>query len=186
MRATIIALILWPVLLLAQGAGIQVQSGGAYSNAWVGGRIFNTYQNTTNCCAGGTLTNLSGFYFPGNLLTNVGDTVYVKASGRFSTTGQSKRLVATLGSQDILDTGLQAVSNGTWRIDGFVSRTALGQYYSFVTTWDRAVAGGMTNTSGILSQTNGITTYFKIQGGANVVASITNESLTADYIPGPR
>lgn len=174
------------LLAVAKADNIQIQSGATMSNAWVGGRIYASFTSMTNCCAGGTLTNLNGFYFAGNVLTNNGDTIAINASGRFSTTGQSKRIVATLGSQDVLDTGLQAVSNDTWRITGFISRTTAGQYYNFLITWDRAVIGGQTNSSGLISQTNGVSTYFKLQGAANVVSSITNECLTADYIPGPR
>lgn len=178
-------LLLSALAVLAQNP-LPIQSGATSSNAWLGGRFFSSFASLTNCCAGGTLTNLNSFSIPGNMLTNNGDTILVIASGRFSLTGQAKRLVVTYGSQDLLDTGLQLSSNGTWRITGFISRLPAGQYFNFQASWDRAVAGGGTNASGVVAQTNGIGTLFRLQGAANVVSSITNESLSGDYYPGLR
>lgn len=166
---------------------IQVQSGASFSNSYVGGTIFSSAQSRTNCCAAGALTNLNSLTIPGNMLTNNGDSVSFLASGRFSTTGQSKRLVATYGSEDFMDTGLQAVSNGTWFIIGTITRVSPTQQRAIASLrWDRGVMGGGTNSSGLLSQTNGIDTNFRLQGAANVVASITNEALLVDWKPGPR
>lgn len=167
-------------------APIQVQAGASASNAWVGGGITVLLENRTNCCAGGTLTNLSSFVLAGNLLTNAGDTVFVQATGRFSLTGQSKRLVLTYGSTNLMDTGLLAISNDTWMVWGFISRRDGGQYYCFRAAWNRGVAGGGTNVSGSSFETNGIPTLLRMQGAANAVACLTNESFMADYHPGPR
>ncbi len=86
-----------------------------------------------------------------------------------------------------MDTGLQAVSNGTWFIIGTITRVSPTQQRAIASLrWDRGVMGGGTNSSGLLSQTNGIDTNFRLQGAANVVASITNEALLVDWKPGPR
>ncbi len=187
MMRPLLALLLLTATLRADV--VPVQSGGAIgSNAYVGGRIYmwSAPVNYTNCCAGGTLTNMSSMVVPGNGLTNSGDSLTFTATGRFSTTGQSKRIVITYGSVDLLDTGLQAVSNGTWIAQGNIVRLGTSQYFSANLTWDRAVMGGMTNNSGWITQTNGISTILKVQGGANVVSSITNECLIVDWQPGPR
>lgn len=165
---------------------MQVSSGGSRSNAWVGGRIYSRIHFTTNCCAANIITNLQAVTIPADMLENTGDTVGMLAFGRFSTTGQSKRLLVVYGSETLLDTGLRAVSNGTWRVAGSISYlTPTSQYYAFDAKWDRAVAGGGTNVSGIISQTNGIDISLLLQGAANVVSSITNEVLYIDYSSGP-
>lgn len=168
-------------------APIQVQAGASASNAWVGGRITMVHESKTNCCAGGVLTNLSSFTMGGNLLTNAGDTVWLQASGRYSSVGQRKRLVLTYGSTNLLDTGLLPVSNDTWMVWGHISRRMEGgQYYVLRASWNRGVSGGGTNVSGVVFQTNGIPTLLRMQGAANAVSCITNDAFMADYYPGPR
>lgn len=180
--------LVWVSCLLARADVVPVQTGTGNINAFVGGRVSNYAAtiNYTNCCAGGTLTNLASSSFPANGLANSGDTISFTAVGKFSLTGQSKRIVVTYGSQDLLDTGLQAVSNGTWVVQGSVTRWGAAQYYWARLSWNRAVAGGGTNVSGWIAQTNDTATLLRIQGAANVVSSITNECLFVDWQPGPR
>ena len=167
---------------------INVRAGQSASNAMVGGRLF-TYVvaaggGYTNCCASGDITNASQANISGHTLTNAGDQLLMRASGTYSTTGQSKGVQAVFGSQTMLDTGLQAVSNGTWRVEARIyAISGTAQYYEAHAHWDRAVGGGQTNVSGRLSQTNGIDTILKMRLQANVVSSVTNEMMTVDYIP---
>ena len=169
-----------------RGSAILIAAGSGTSNAVVGGRIFVSTTSFTNCCASGT-TNLTQFTVPANTLTNVNDTLDLQTVGTFSLTGQSKGVLLVYGSETLLDTGSQAVSNGTWRAGATITRTGnTAQYYSAWLQWDRAVIGGQTNRSGLLVQTNGIDTVLKVQGTSGAVASITNEFFALDYKPGPR
>lgn len=180
------AVILLLCCLRAFAGDIAVQAGMSTSNAWVGGMIYYNFSSLTNCCAGGTTTNLAPMLSAGGMLTNNGDTLEFVATGRFSLTGQSKRLIVNYGSQALLDSGLQAVSNGAWRIDGFITRVGPeSQYYQASLRWDRGVMGGGTNSSGRLVQTNWLGMILQVQGAANVVSSITNEMFWARYWQAP-
>lgn len=172
-----------------RGLTYLVSAGAGNSNATVGGAMFISATSQTNCCASGT-TNLMSFNVPAHTLTNASDSLKVRTVGKFSLTGQSKEIILQYGTPatTILDTGSQAVSNGTWSAECSIVRTANSEIYYFAKLeWDRQVIGGSTNTSGrITTLTNGIDNLFQVQGSAGAVASITNELLTVEFLPASR
>lgn len=160
---------------------IMTAAGSSSTNARVGGPI---YGNTTSVVGAGTAaTNLQTVSIGAHTLTNNLDTLEVLASGKFSLTGESKQVQVIYGSQAILDSGSQAVSNSAWVVRGTITRTGnTAQYCTATLTWGQG-PWALTNATVILAQTNGIATTLKIVGTSGVTSSITNEALLVKWMP---
>lgn len=181
------------LIVLNGGNGAGLFSGGATNGlliatggnkaAKVGGTLI--VSNSPIASAGASETNLITATIPAHTLTNSGDRLVIRASGRFAATAENKTVKLILGSETILDTSAQLVNGGAWVIEaeiirtGNTAQTASAEYHGAgVTLFTTAAAV-------TLAQTNGIDTTLKVTGTAATDGGVTNRTLTVEWWPTP-
>ena len=102
---------------------LRVTAGNAFvagTYPSVGGSL--VVSNNSIISAGATETNLITYSVPAHVLTNTGDRLVIRASGRFAANVNPKQLKLILGSETILDTTSQIANSGAWVIDAEIIR----------------------------------------------------------------
>lgn len=176
----------------SQGVQYTVMTNdGAGNLGWarVGG-VYSDNSAYTNLNAAGTMSNLASVTIAGNTLTNTGDAFYGEAEGRLRNTFVStNQFQWVFGSQTILDTGAQAVSNMTFngwcRVRRLAGTDAQRAYAHFEWGPGGGVPFAFTNATVDLVQTNGIDTVFALKGGAFGLGSHTNNSFQLEIKRAP-
>lgn len=172
-------------------SNLLVRSGQSTSNAWVGGVIYlDLTANRTNLNATvTTFTNLSTNTIPAHTLTNNGDAVVAEWSGKMANAAvNTNNFRILLGSQTVLDTGLQISSNCPWNAQVKIIRTGNTEQL-VIGHFEWGPNGGIpwvyTNVNIVTSQTNGISTYIALQSSARRVGAHTNNYFRLKYESAP-
>lgn len=159
----------------------RTKAGKSTSYAGVGGIIANV---TTGVISAGTAeTNLQSFSVPANTLTNSGDKLRIRASGRLAATANAKQIKLIWGSETFLDTTSQIVNSGAWCIDAEIIRTGNTAQSVNASYNGNGMTLFTTANSKDLAQTNGIATLLKLTGTSGGDGDITNRTLTVEYYP---
>jgi len=142
--------------------------------------------NTTQVISAGSAeTNLITYSVPGNALTNSGDRLVIRASGRYAATANAKQVKLILGSETILDITSQIVNSGAWTIEAEIIRTG-NTAQSTSAEYHGAGEALFTTASAVtLAQTNGIATVLKLVSTASGDGDVTNRTLTVELWPAP-
>lgn len=160
---------------------LLVRVGRATQWARVPGNLTNAATSIVN--AGAAATNLLTYMVLGHTLTNNGDRLTFRASGRFAANGNNKTIQVIWGSELIYDSGAQAANSGSWVVTGEIIRTG---------STAQSVNGSYAGTGETLfnlanardmAQTNGINTLLRVVSTATADGDITNRTFTVDYFP---
>jgi hypothetical protein len=157
-------------------------AGGSTTLAKIGGTLSVATTPVEN--AGASETNLITYSVPAHALTNDGDRLVIRASGRFAANANAKQIKLVLGSETVLDTTSQIANGGAWIINaeiictGSTAQTVSADYEGTAATLFTLAAAAT------LAQTNGIATVLKLTGTA-ASGDITNRTLTVEYRPAP-
>ncbi len=170
------------VMLGAFGGVSKVEVQRA-TNISVGGLIIGT--STPIASAGAAETNLIAVTIPAHTLTNLGDRVTFRTTGRFAATANAKDIKIVYGSETILDTSSQIVNSGAWTFEGEIIRTG-NTSQSVNAEFHGAGVGLFTTASSLdLVQTNGINTTLKVTSTAAGDGDVTNRTMTVWLWPAP-
>jgi len=163
---------------------LKVQAGNAFvagNFASVGGTL--SVSTTPIVNAGTAETNMITGTIPAHVLTNAGDRITFRASGRFAATADDKAIAVVYGSETIYASGTLAQNGGDFVLTGEIIRTGdTGQSVNVGFTGNGAFDGGSTFET---VQTNGIATTLKITATAAASGVITNRSLVIEWNPTP-
>ncbi len=153
------------------------------TNATIGGTIISI--TTPVASAGAAETNLIAVTIPAHTLTNTGDRVTFRASGRFAATAEAKQLKIVYGSETILDTTSQLVNSGAWTFEGEIIRT--GNTSQSVNAEFHGAGESLFTTANSMDlvQTNGIATTLKVTSTAASDGASTNRTMTVFLWPAP-
>jgi len=171
---------------VAAGANITITTNSSSVVTIVGRSPVTLSANSTPVIsAGAAETNLITYSVPANTLTNSGDRLIIRASGRFAATANAKQIKLILGSETILDTTSQIVNSGSWVIEGEIIRTG-NTAQSTSAEYHGAGLSLFTTASAVdLVQTNGIATVLKLVSTAAGDGDVTNRTLTVEWWPAP-
>lgn len=146
------------------------------TNATVGGLIISVA--TPVASAGASETNLISVTIPAHTLTNSGDRLTFRASGRFAATANGKDIKVIYGSETILDTSSQIVNSGAWTFEGEIIRTGNTSQSVNAEFHGAGVTLFTTAASLDLAQTNGIATVLKLTSTAAGDGDVTNRTMS--------
>jgi len=152
----------------------------AYS---LGGTI--CVSNNPIASAGASQTNLITFTVKANTLTNNGDRIKARWSGRFGATANTKDLFVIFGSETILDTSAQIVNSGAWTVEAEIIRTGNTSQAASAEFHGAGVTLFTTAAAVDLVQTNGIATVLKMMSTAAGDGDVTNRTMTVEFYPAP-
>lgn len=141
--------------------------------------------NNAIASAGASETNLITYSVPANTLTNNGDRLKFRFSGRFASTANAKDMKVVWGSETILDTSSKIVNSGAWTIEGEIIRTGNTAQTASAEFHGAGVTLFTTASAVDLAQTNGIATILKMTSTAAGGGDVTNRTMTVEYWPAP-
>lgn len=152
--------------------------------------LMATNASFTNLNATTTLTNLATFEVPAHRLTNSGDAILALWSGKtMDSVENSNQIRITYGSETVLDTGLQPLSNSVFRAECRVVRTGgTSQHVDARIEWGLSSGApfSVTNVNIEIGQTNGLTNVLAILGASTREGGITNNGLRIFFEPAPQ
>lgn len=160
---------------------LLIRVGATAQYARVPGNLTNAATSIVN--AGAAATNLLTYMVLAHTLTNNGDRISFRTSGRFAANANNKQIQVILGSEVVFDSGSQAANSGSWVVTGEIIRTG-----STAQSVNGSFAGSgetlfnLANSRDI-AQTNGINTLLRVVSTATADGDMTNRTLTVDYFP---
>ncbi len=159
----------------------RVRAGLSSTYASVGGTLTNATAAIGS--AGTGATNLQTYTYLAHTLTNTGDRLIIRASGKFSPVADAKQIKLLFGSETVFDSGSQTANAGAWVIEAEIIRTgATAQAVNASYSGTGATVFNLANSLDI-AQTNGINTLLAINVTCAANGGVTNRTLTVTYYP---